>query len=95
MRDQAIRVASRCLWDPTTDNYASTSFTNVRISAPHIFLKLFLFNLYFNIYYNFTHIFTYLFFSNRKLYSAQWLSFVFILIKAMYYKLELLLGVKY
>jgi hypothetical protein len=31
MSDQAIRVASRCLWDPTTDNYASTSFTNVRL----------------------------------------------------------------
>lgn len=30
MRDQGIRIASRCLWDPTTDNYASCSYTNVR-----------------------------------------------------------------
>jgi len=29
MRDQGIRIASRCLWDPTTDNYASCSYTNV------------------------------------------------------------------
>uniref|UniRef100_A0A7S3HL07 Dynein light chain n=1 Tax=Spumella elongata TaxID=89044 RepID=A0A7S3HL07_9STRA len=28
MRDQGIRIASRCLWDPTTDNYASCSFSN-------------------------------------------------------------------
>lgn len=28
MRDQGIRIASRCLWDPTTDNYASCSYTN-------------------------------------------------------------------
>ena len=25
-----VRVASRCLWDTDTDNYASFSFTNVR-----------------------------------------------------------------
>lgn len=31
MKDQGIRIASRCLWDPTTDNYASCSFKNVRI----------------------------------------------------------------
>ena len=29
LRDQGIRVASRCLWDPNTDNYASTSYSNV------------------------------------------------------------------
>jgi len=29
---QGIRVASRFLWDPTTDNYASASFKNVSIS---------------------------------------------------------------
>jgi tctex1 domain-containing protein 2 len=29
MRDQGVRVASRCLWDPTTDNYASCSYSNV------------------------------------------------------------------
>jgi len=28
VKDQGIRVASRCLWDPSTDNYASASFTN-------------------------------------------------------------------
>ena len=27
------RVASRCLWDPTVDNYASTSFKNETIFA--------------------------------------------------------------
>ena len=26
--DQGIRIASRCLWDTATDNYASTSFVN-------------------------------------------------------------------
>jgi hypothetical protein len=26
--DQGIRVASRCLWDPNTDNYASCSYSN-------------------------------------------------------------------
>lgn len=30
MRNQGIRVASRCLWDLNTDNYASASYTNVR-----------------------------------------------------------------
>ena len=30
LRDQGVRVASRCLWDPTTDNYTSCSFSNVR-----------------------------------------------------------------
>ncbi len=32
VRDQGIRVASRCLWDPVTDNYASCSFANVSIT---------------------------------------------------------------
>ena len=31
-KHQAIQVASRCLWDSKTDNYASASFQNVRIS---------------------------------------------------------------
>ena len=26
--DQGISIASRCLWDTATDNYASTSFVN-------------------------------------------------------------------
>jgi len=29
MKDQGVRVASRCLWDVQTDNYASASYTNV------------------------------------------------------------------
>jgi hypothetical protein len=29
LRDQGIRIASRCLWEPNTDNYASTSYSNV------------------------------------------------------------------
>ena len=30
MKDQGVRSTSRCLWDPSTDNYASSSFKNVR-----------------------------------------------------------------
>lgn len=29
MKDQGIRVASRCLWDTSTDNYAAVSYKNV------------------------------------------------------------------
>ena len=29
LRDQGVRVASRCLWATPTDNYASSSFQNV------------------------------------------------------------------
>lgn len=29
MCDQGIRVASRCLWDLTTDNYSAVNYTNV------------------------------------------------------------------
>jgi len=28
MKDQGVRIASRCLWDTATDNYTSFSFTN-------------------------------------------------------------------
>ena len=28
VRDQGVRVASRCLWDTETDNFASYSFKN-------------------------------------------------------------------
>lgn len=28
IKDQGIRVASRCLWDPTTDNYTSATYKN-------------------------------------------------------------------
>lgn len=30
LKDQGIRVASRCLWDPNTDNYTACQFSNVR-----------------------------------------------------------------
>ena len=30
MKDQGVRVASRCLWDTSVDNYASVTYTNVR-----------------------------------------------------------------
>ena len=36
MRDQGIRVASRCLWDTSTDNYASVIFKNVLTSIKKI-----------------------------------------------------------
>lgn len=29
MKDQGIRVASRCLWDLSTDNYSAVNYTNV------------------------------------------------------------------
>lgn len=28
MKDQGVRVASRCLWDTATDNYTSVQFKN-------------------------------------------------------------------
>lgn len=31
MKDQGVRVTSRCLWDPDSDNYASAYFKNVSI----------------------------------------------------------------
>ena len=31
LRDQGVRVASRCLWATPTDNYASSSFQNVSL----------------------------------------------------------------
>eukprot|EP01039_Chlorochromonas_danica_P005984 gene5984-6589_t len=31
LKDQGVRVASRCLWDPTTDNYAACSFSNTSL----------------------------------------------------------------
>ena len=35
---QGIRVASRFLWDPSTDNYASASFKNVSVLQIFIYL---------------------------------------------------------
>ena len=29
VKDQGVRVCSRCLWDTSVDNYASTNFENV------------------------------------------------------------------
>ena len=37
LKDQGIRVASRCLWDVATDNYTSVSYTNVRKSFMYFF----------------------------------------------------------
>lgn len=28
MKDQGVKITSRCLWDTTTDNYATVSFRN-------------------------------------------------------------------
>jgi len=33
MKDQGVRVASRCLWDTATDNYASTDYKNESLFA--------------------------------------------------------------
>ncbi len=33
VKSQGVRVASRCLWDTESDNYASYSFKNVRVHA--------------------------------------------------------------
>jgi hypothetical protein len=29
LKDQGVRVASRCLWDTSVDNYAAVNFQNV------------------------------------------------------------------
>mmetsp|Transcript_24762 Transcript_24762/g.36523 ORF Transcript_24762/g.36523 Transcript_24762/m.36523 type:complete len:135 (-) Transcript_24762:141-545(-) len=41
LRDQGIRIASRCLWDVSTDNYTSVSYTNQTI-----FCNVLIFALY-------------------------------------------------
>ena len=41
LKDQSIRAASRCLWDPTTDNYTEASFTNASL-----FCSVLIFALY-------------------------------------------------
>mmetsp|Transcript_16133 Transcript_16133/g.16265 ORF Transcript_16133/g.16265 Transcript_16133/m.16265 type:complete len:133 (+) Transcript_16133:141-539(+) len=41
MKDQGVRVASRCLWDIQTDNYASISYTN-----QSLFCSVLIFALY-------------------------------------------------
>ena len=42
LKDQGIRVASRCLWDPNTDNYTACQFANVCRTI----IKLFSFTFY-------------------------------------------------
>ena len=39
--DQGIRVASRCLWNTDTDNYASTSFINKTLFCNVIIFALY------------------------------------------------------
>ena len=39
--DQGIRVASRCLWNTETDNYASTSFVNKTLFCNVIIFALY------------------------------------------------------
>lgn len=41
LKDQGIRAASRCLWDPTTDNYTEAHFTNASL-----FCSVLIFALY-------------------------------------------------
>lgn len=33
LKDQGVRIASRCLWDTANDNYASVSYKNVSSDA--------------------------------------------------------------
>lgn len=39
-KDQGIRVTSRCLWDSTTDNYASCNYSNVSIHFFSVVMKM-------------------------------------------------------
>ncbi len=41
LKDQGIRVVSRCLWDPTTDNYASCNYSNVRNPSIDVHLSMY------------------------------------------------------
>ena len=41
MKDQGIKITSRCLWDTTTDNYATVSFQNQHIWASAIVFAMF------------------------------------------------------
>lgn len=31
IKGQGLKIASKCLWDPNFDNWASYTFTNVRL----------------------------------------------------------------
>lgn len=41
MKDQGVRITSRCLWDTSTDNYATASFQNQHIWASAIVFGLY------------------------------------------------------
>jgi len=41
IKDQGARITSRCLWDPSTDRYASTSYQN-----EHAWASVLVFGLY-------------------------------------------------
>ena len=40
MRDQGIKISSHCLWDTTTDNFATVSFQNQQVFATAIVFAL-------------------------------------------------------
>ena len=40
-KDQGARVTSRCLWDTSTDRYASTSYQNA-----HVWVSVLVFGMY-------------------------------------------------
>jgi len=33
LKDQGVRIASRCLWDTANDNYTSVSYKNVSVGS--------------------------------------------------------------
>eukprot|EP00804_Cyclotella_cryptica_P025114 CCRYP_012978-RC/>CCRYP_012978-RC protein AED:0.47 eAED:0.55 QI:0/0/0/1/1/1/3/0/153 len=41
MKDQGVRITSRCLWDTSTDNYATASFQNRHVWASAIVFGLY------------------------------------------------------
>ncbi|EED87995.1 dynein light chain, partial [Thalassiosira pseudonana CCMP1335] len=41
MKDQGVRVTSRCLWETSTDNYAAATFQNQHIWASAIVFGLY------------------------------------------------------
>ena len=41
MKDQGVKITSRCLWDTTTDNYATVSYQNQHIWASAIVFGLY------------------------------------------------------
>ena len=41
LKDQAVRITSRCLWDTQTDNYARTDYKNEHVWASAIVFGLY------------------------------------------------------